>query len=176
MPGTGNGPGIFIADKACDDDALSSGEPVLATIYHLACDCGAVELDVSGTPVVSAYCHCRSCREMYGVEMLSASAWTSDAVTRRVATGTDLIAHRQPGRRMWRYHCAACGRLVHGRNRHGYLVIPTQRFRVAGDDRLPGPLEPTAHLFYDQRVIDIGDELPKHADDGDLFSESHTEA
>lgn len=140
-----------------------AGAGFLATIYHLACDCGAIELEVRGEPLTRVYCHCASCREVYGVELLSASTWRTDNVRRRVAPGADLIAHRQPRRRMWRYHCSGCGRLVHGRNRKGHLVIPNERFRMAADDRLPAELAPVAHCFYDERVIDVLDDLPRYA-------------
>lgn len=146
----------------------------MTTVYELSCDCGAIRLDVRGEPTASGYCHCESCRKLYGVEVLLAAAWPNEAVKRRVSDDANLIGHRLIGRRMWRYHCSECGRLMHGRNRRGYIVIPGERFRDAADGRLPAALAPTAHVFYDQRVLDIADDLPKHAGDaGDLYPDSH---
>lgn len=139
----------------------------MANVYELSCDCGAVALIARGAPEVSAYCHCESCRRLYGVEVFSASAWSNEAIKRRVLDAdATLIGHRLLGRRMWRYHCSKCGRLMHGRNRHGHIVIPNERFREAADGCLPPPLAPTAHFFYNERVLDIADDLPKHAADG----------
>lgn len=134
----------------------------MEALYRLHCDCGAVALRLRGRPRGSVYCHCRSCRLLYGVPLLSASVWPASALRREVAHNVSLIAHRLPGRRIWRYHCAACGRLVHGRNRHGDIVIPSERFRALYGDTLPAVLQPTAHCFYEQRVVDIADDLPKH--------------
>ncbi|RJS92270.1 aldehyde-activating protein [Salinisphaera sp. Q1T1-3] len=112
---------------------------------------------------------------MYGVDLFNASAWPSEAIKRRVGTGADLIAHRQFGRRMWRYHCSNCGRLVHGRNRRGHIVIPNERFRAANEDSLPERVQPSVHLFYAQRVVDIADALPKHPDDLDAVELDSTD-
>ncbi|HET7313181.1 GFA family protein [Salinisphaera sp.] len=145
----------------------------MATVYELSCDCGAVRLVARGEPIVSAFCHCESCRKLYGVEVLSASAWPNEAIKRTVSDEATLIGHRLAGRRMWRYHCSHCGRLVHGRNRRGYIVIPNERFREAGRGRLPAGVAPSEHFFYNQRVLDIADDLPKHAaDTGGVYPET----
>ena len=137
----------------------------MATVYELSCDCGATRLTARDAPIRSTYCHCESCRELYGVEILSASAGPNDAVKRTVSGDATLIGHRLAGRRMWRYHCSECGRLMHGRNRDGDIVIPNERFREAAGGRLPDAVAPVEHRFYNQRVLDIGDDLPKHAAD-----------
>lgn len=138
-------------------------ESVLASVYELSCDCGAIRLIARGEPVLSAFCHCESCRKLYGVEVLSASAWASQVIKRTVSGDATLIGYRLAGRRMWRYHCSDCGRLMHGRNRRGYIVIPNERFRDAAGGHLPDAVAPSEHFFYNQRVLDIADDLPKHA-------------
>lgn len=144
----------------------------MSEIHEISCDCGAIRLIAYGEPTVSAYCHCEDCRRLYGVEVLSASAWPANGVKRMVSDGAELIAHRLVGRRLWRYHCSCCGRLVHGRNRRDYIVIPNERFRAAAGGRLPNFLVPREHLFYNQRVLDVADDLPKHAS-GMTYPESH---
>ncbi|MGB7756888.1 MAG: GFA family protein [Salinisphaera sp.] len=146
----------------------------MATVYELSCDCGATRLIARGKPSRSTFCHCESCRRLYGVEVLSASAWPNESVKRTVSDEATLIGHRLAGRRMWRYHCSHCGRLMHGRNRSGEIVIPNERFREAAGGLLPGAVTPAEHLFYNQRVLDIADDLPKHAGDtGDACPQTH---
>lgn len=145
----------------------------MATVYELSCDCGATRLIARGDPSRSAFCHCESCRKLYGVEVLSASAWPNESIKRTVSDEATLIGHRLAGRRMWRYHCSHCGRLMHGRNRRGEIVIPNERFREAAGGRLPSAVMPVEHLFYNQRVLDIADDLPKHAgDNGDAHPQT----
>lgn len=131
-------------------------------VNELACDCGDIQLLVHGQPLLNMYCHCSSCRSLFGLELLSASIWSPEAVERQVAAGAALIAHRQKGRRMWRYHCSSCGRLMQARNRHRHIVIPTACFRQNMGDDLPAYLLPDQHCHYEQRLLSVADDLPKH--------------
>ena len=44
------------------------------------CFCGAVQIEVSGEPEVSGYCHCRSCRSWSGGPVNAFTLWKPDAV------------------------------------------------------------------------------------------------
>ncbi|MGJ8525114.1 hypothetical protein LMG33818_000822 [Halomonadaceae bacterium LMG 33818] len=37
----------------------------------VACLCGANQFQLKGNPAAKAYCHCQSCRDMYGGDLLS---------------------------------------------------------------------------------------------------------
>lgn len=43
--------------------------------YELSCDCGHVTIAVRGEPKLSLYCHCRSCRALYGADVVPLTAW-----------------------------------------------------------------------------------------------------
>ena len=51
------------------------------------CFCGAVKLEVTGSPEGMGYCHCRSCRSWSGGPVNAFTLWKPDAV--RVTAGAE---------------------------------------------------------------------------------------
>jgi hypothetical protein len=47
------------------------------------------------------------------------------------------------------------------------VVIPNSLFARAAGNALPAALQPTLHLFYRHRVVDVVDTLPKYLDGWD---------
>lgn len=141
----------------------------MADDYSLRCDCGAVELRVAGEPVACVYCHCPSCRGFYDLPMLAATAWNPESVT--VAAGDASIRRYQhPEKQMQRHFCPDCGETLFGDNRFGLIVILNSVFEKSLG-ALPDSLQPTMHLFYQDRVVNVADSLPKYREawDGELF-------
>ena len=62
----------------------------MTAIYKGQCFCGAVQLEVSGTPEVMSYCHCESCRSWSGSPVHASTLWKSEAV--RVVAGESTMA------------------------------------------------------------------------------------
>ena len=60
-----------------------------ASVHHGACFCGAVEVEVSGTPAAMGYCHCDSCRSWSAAPVNAFTLWPPDAV--RVTHGVEFI-------------------------------------------------------------------------------------
>lgn len=131
----------------------------MSKTYRLACDCGRVTLGAHGAPKMSLYCHCASCRALYGVDVLSATGWAEGDVS--LPPESALFVYKLADKQMTRYGCPHCGMIVYGRHRPGIPVIPHGVFRKAHGGRLPDELAPTLHLFYEERVIDVADDLPK---------------
>ena len=137
----------------------------------LSCSCGAVELQVSGSPAACAYCHCSSCRDFYGLPGFAATAWKNEAC--RVVKGTEQLGeYRHPTKQMQRHFCVACGETMFGVNRLGLTVVRTSLLARASRGSLPAEFNPRFHLFYSNRELDIDDELPKYMEgrSGPLFS------
>nr|WP_254596402.1 GFA family protein [Burkholderia pseudomultivorans] len=103
------------------------------------------------------------CRLVYGTAMLSATAWQPEQVS--VAGGDATFRH--PSKTMSRTSCTKCGEIVFGTNRLGMRVVPNSVTACAHGGQLPDALQPTMHLFYRQRVIDVVDALPKFLDGWD---------
>lgn len=135
----------------------------------LACLCGAVTVDLIGAPAARANCHCQTCRDFYATSMLSATAWPAESV----ATSGALQVFRHPHKQMSRAFCPACGETMFGTNRLNMRVVPNSLLARAHGGTLPADRQPTMHLFYRHRVIDVNDALPKYLDgwDGPVLQE-----
>lgn len=127
--------------------------------YELSCDCGQVSMTARGAPELSLYCHCRSCRALYSVDLLSATGWSDDNV--ELPDESKMFVHKLDGKQMTRYGCPNCGMTMYGRHKPGIPVIPHGVFRKANGGTLPAALAPKLHLFYRDRVLDIDDDLEK---------------
>src|ERR1700750_1802611 len=71
------------------------------------CFCGAVEIEVSGTPEAMGYCHCTSCRSWSASPVNAFSLWPPSAV--RVTKGENDIATLAKTDSSHRQYCARCG-------------------------------------------------------------------
>jgi len=135
----------------------------MSDTYELSCDCGHAKMTAKGSPKLSLFCHCGSCRELYTVDMLSGTGWANEDVD--LPDESKLFAHKMDGKNMTRYGCKQCGMIMYGVHSPGIPVIPHGVFRKANGGKLAEALKPTVHLFYADRVIDVDDNLEK-CDDG----------
>lgn len=121
-----------------------------------SCFCGAVQIEVSGTPAAMGYCHCESCRHWSAGPINAFSLWAPEGV--KITSGADQVgtyAKTDNSHRKW---CKACGgHLMTNHPGMGLVdvyaaVLPTLKF------------EPMVHVFYGEKVVSIKDGLPKMAD------------
>jgi hypothetical protein len=120
------------------------------------CFCGAIEVEVTGTPVGMGYCHCRSCRSWSGAPVTAFSLWKPEDV--RITAGREHLATFQKSPLSQRQYCARCG--GHLMNNHPPLglvdvyaaTIPTLAFT------------PGVHVNYAETVLPMRDGLPKLRD------------
>ena len=118
--------------------------------------CGAVTLEVDGSPEAMGYCHCRSCRSWSGGPVNAFSLWKPGAV--RVTSGADHIATFAKTPVSERKYCTRCG--GHLMTNHPPLgmvdvfsaTLPTLEF------------EPAVHINYAETVLPMKDGLPKLKD------------
>jgi len=126
-------------------------------MVHLgACFCGAVHLEVTGSPEAMGYCHCRSCRSWSAAPVNAFSLWKPSAI--RVTAGAEHLAMLQKSELSQRQYCRKCG--GHLMNNHPPLglvdvyaaTIPTLNF------------VPSVHVNYAETVLRMRDGLPKLKD------------
>jgi hypothetical protein len=121
-----------------------------------SCFCGAVTLEVTGSPEAMGYCHCNSCRSWSGGPVNAFSLWKAEAV--RVKTGAEHIATFEKTDFSQRKYCSVCGgHLMTGHKPAGLIdvfaaTIPTLKF------------SPGVHVNYAETVLPIKDGLPKMKD------------
>ena len=125
-------------------------------MIHGSCLCGAVAIEISGTPRSLSYCHCSRCRKAEGV-FAAVLVGAADDLT--IVRGEDHIRRFEPTE-PWthrRAFCGTCGSAL-GKLRAGstYVVAAS----LLDDD--PG-LRPTAHLNVASKPAwyDIDDDLKK---------------
>ena len=125
-------------------------------IHPGSCFCGAVQVEVTGSPDVMGYCHCRSCRSWSGAPVNAFSLWKPGSV--RITAGAEHVATFQKTPLSQRQYCRLCG--GHLMNNHPPIglsdvyaaTIPTLDFR------------PTVHVNYAETVLPMRDGLPKLKD------------
>ncbi len=128
--------------------------------YKVHCDCGAVEVEMSGSPRVQAFCHCEDCRALLDVPYHSVTAWDVDKV--RITSGEgDVVEYKYPTLEMTRVFCKHCGETVYNTNAMGWRLVSQLLIRKCNEDELPKEFESNAHFYYDRRIVNIDDELPK---------------
>ena len=125
---------------------------------HCACVCGASHFRVAGDPIGRFFCHCTICREIYRKPFADVTYFWAHSVTLADNRALEFRRHRAPPA-MRRGTCAKCGNPVVnllGFARLALAFVPSQNF--------PRPAElpaPDRHIFYDRRVADIADSVPK---------------
>jgi hypothetical protein len=120
------------------------------------CFCGAVEVQVTGTPEAMGYCHCASCRSWSAGPVNAFSLWKPENV--KVTRGPEHVGHFQKTALSDRQFCTRCG--GHLMTHHAPLgltdvyaaTIPTLDFK------------PAVHVNYAETVLPMKDGLPKLKD------------
>jgi len=133
------------------------------TKYQSSCFCGAVKLQLTGSPEAMAYCHCDSCRHWAAGPVSAFTLWKPDAV--EVTQGQDCIdafdknSSQNNGavlsNRKW---CKSCGgHIFTDHPTMGLIDVPAvviENFSFA----------PSFHVHYQETVLPIKDGLPKFRD------------
>lgn len=121
-----------------------------------SCFCGAVGIEVTGSPAAMGYCHCESCRHWSAGPVNAFSLWKPDAV--KITRGADKLARFNRTEHSIRRWCTDCGGHVLTEHPGMGLTdvyaasIPTLRF------------EPALHVHYGETVLPIRDGKPKQKD------------
>lgn len=124
--------------------------------YSGTCFCGAVEVRVSGDPVVMGFCHCNSCREWLAAPINAFSIWRPDSVA--VTQGADQLGTFNRTERSFRRWCKACG--GHVLTEHPHMgVIDVYAGIIRGF-----PFKPALHVHYQEAFMRVRDGLPKMKD------------
>jgi hypothetical protein len=128
----------------------------MADTHKGGCFCGAVEIEAAGAPEEMGYCHCGSCRAYTGAPLVAFALFKAENV--RVTKGASLLGRFQKTEMSERQFCTRCGgHIMTGHPKLGFTdvyaaALPTLAFR------------PSVHLNYGERVLPVGDGLPKLKD------------
>ena len=124
--------------------------------YKGSCFCGAVELTVTGQPVVMGFCHCTSCRTWSGGPVNAFTLWKPDAV--KITKGEAEIGTYNKTPTSFRKWCKSCG--GHVVTSHPTFGLTDVYAAILHDF----PFQPVVHVNYGETVLHIKDGLPKYSD------------
>ncbi|KAF9011157.1 Mss4-like protein [Cyathus striatus] len=136
-------------------------------IHRGGCFCGAISYEVSGRPMLSAYCHCTLCQRLNSSAFIhtihfsaAAFSWTYPEPHEEALDSYSVFT------KPWkiRKRCKKCGSTVASYNTKldKWSVWGGQLERDA-DGKIKGwdSVKPEAHMFYETRMLDISDNLKK---------------
>ncbi|TFY55698.1 hypothetical protein EVG20_g9222 [Dentipellis fragilis] len=169
--------------------------------YRSRCWCGNVEFEVHGDPLDAKYCHCTQCQALHGAPFQWAVIFpkTSVRLVKNVddslhffstETGTSAhyvpckvrpsysngrkIAHLNIRSRHIQVSCDACRAPLFDEGRNTVLAYPSS-FHFPPRQPVPRKFQPSCHIFYSMRIMDVVDGKPKwagHKGHSDLVEES----
>ncbi len=143
--------------------ASPAGE--LVAKHRARCFCGAVQYEVAADPVAAKLCHCRGCQSLHGAPFQWAVIFHKQDV--RFVRGTESLYFYhseagQPGRILpCKLSCCRCRSPIADEGRRMFLAFGPL-FDFGFPPRVPPSFQPTCHIFYGARVMDIPDDLPKY--------------
>jgi hypothetical protein len=124
-----------------------------------ACRCAASRFTVHGNPIGRFFCHCTTCQKAYGKPFADVTYFRAVSVTLPDSQPIAFRRHRPPPA-MRRGNCAKCRNpvvsLLGFPRAMAFAFVPSQNFPRAAE--LPAA---SGHIFYDRRVADVEDDLPK---------------
>lgn len=129
------------------------------------CHCGAVVFEVCADPVDSKICHCKQCQALHGAPFQWAVIFHKHHV--RFVRGVEELHFYHPETRTSRHElpcklsCGRCRAPIADEGRRMFLAFGPL-FDFGFPPRVPPAFEPTCHIFYGSRVIDIDDGKPKY--------------
>lgn len=121
-----------------------------------SCFCGAVSIEVIGSPEAMGYCHCTSCRSWSAGPVNAFTLWKPENV--KVTGGSQFLGHFMKTPASNRTFCTRCG---------GHVMTEHPTFGLVDvyAATIPDvPFTPGVHVNYAETVLPIKDGLPKLRD------------
>ena len=122
--------------------------------------------EICADPVDVKICHCIDCQVLHGAPMQWAAIFHKRDV--RFTAGVEHLRFYNSGLERderippCKVACTVCGTPIADEGRNMWLAFPTL-FDFGVPPQIPEAFEPTCHIFYSMRVMEILDELPKWA-------------
>ena len=128
-----------------------------------ACHCRSIKYNVSGTIILNAYCHCKSCahnRAMSPVHLIGVTPPEGIEITE----GEKFLETTKGYGKMVHTFCAKCGCMIYEYPEGATFraILPTN-FHIEDGVccKLPEKYMPKSHINYENRQYDWHDQLPK---------------
>ncbi|PMD37603.1 hypothetical protein L207DRAFT_545837 [Hyaloscypha variabilis F] len=133
-------------------------------LYEASCHCGRVQYQLSREKPLSAkYCHCTTCQVLHGAPFQWAAIFEKEDIN--FTHGHHELGWYESGEKTTRHKlpckvsCAYCRTPIMDEGRNMILLFPGMIKWKSVEERKK--FMPSCHMFYEQRVVDIPDGLPK---------------
>ena len=136
-----------------------------AAAYRAQCYCGAIAFEVCAEPVDAKICHCQVCQTLHGAPFQWAAIFHKADV--RFVRGVSRLFFfsaetGQAGRTLpCKLSCSVCRAPNADEGRRMFLAF-VPLFDFGSPRRVPASFEPTCHIFYGARTLDVNDSKPKY--------------
>ncbi|TFK26746.1 hypothetical protein FA15DRAFT_255089 [Coprinopsis marcescibilis] len=141
----------------------TDNEPVITG----GCYCGAARYEVRGHPIRSAYCHCTLCQRFNATAFILTIHYPAHAFRwTHSETPEEALDVYSVASKPWKYRsrCKKCGAAIASYNANtdkwsvwGGQLDRDETTKIKNWD----VIKPTAHIFYDTRILDVNDGLSK---------------
>jgi hypothetical protein len=125
------------------------------------CQCGDTKFSIHGEPLIRIFCHCTICQQFNDAAFADISIFRSKDVQFPDNQKVNFKKYRSPPAAQ-RGKCATCNKAT-----IEFLNLPVfPPLTIIPSQNIPSGkflVEPLTHVFYDSRVKDINDTLPKHS-------------
>ncbi len=127
---------------------------------HGSCDCGIFSFESSEAPTARFVCHCLFCQDFTGEAFSDVSVLVAHRIEMKGTANLIHKKYRLPPN-LNRTRCARCGKPAMetiGAGPLKLVFVPSKSFV---EKNLLPPVR--LHVFYNRRVGDVADDLPKYA-------------
>jgi len=142
---------------------IHSNDPNFKPLYEGSCHCGRVQYQLSReAPLDAKYCHCSTCQVLHGAPFQWAAIFHKEDIN--FTHGHHDLGWYESSEKTTRHKlpckvsCAYCRSPVMDEGRNMILLFPSLIKFKEGEKR---KFDPTCHMFYGNRLVDIKDGLPK---------------
>lgn len=128
--------------------------------FNSHCSCGSTRFSIKGQPLLRAYCHCTICQTFNQASYADITLFKSSDVIKPQKGMVEFKSYKSPAI-LQRGRCISCGGAA-----IEYLKVPLLELIVVPSKNIHEESfvpAPSLHIFYNRRVSDIHDSLPKYS-------------
>ncbi|KAJ7070671.1 Mss4-like protein [Mycena amicta] len=135
----------------------------MSTTVHLAsCLCGSLSFKLEDKPLFSIFCHCTRCQRADGAAFVSTMHWPPTAFSWTYTADVTPLVENLGDVTLYRCEkCRSCAATQMGDSGNwairGAHLARDENGKIIDFESV----KPTCHIFYNTRIVDVADDLPK---------------
>ncbi|KAF9446900.1 hypothetical protein P691DRAFT_803291 [Macrolepiota fuliginosa MF-IS2] len=142
----------------------TDSEPSQPHSLQASCFCGAISYRVEGGPVFSLYCHCTICQRIHASPFVHVIHYHTGSFN-WIHTDPNALFTKSELDSEWKeWRCLSClGAIASENPTEGRWSLRGAHFHRDAEGMIENwhLIEPTGHMFYNTRMLDVNDGLPK---------------